>query len=125
MRALLLVGLGGFIGSSLRYALGGWIQRLSGNPWFPYGTFGVNALGCFLIGLLGGWSDNAGFFSPAVRLFLFIGLLGGFTTFSTFGYETLALMRDRQMAAAFLNGGLHLFFGLGAVWAGYGISSWR
>jgi CrcB protein len=72
---------------------------------------------------LGGWADNAGLLSPSTRLFLLVGVLGGFTTFSTFGYETMALLRDRAMPAAFLYVGLHLLLGFGAVALGYGLSN--
>ena len=123
MRQILIVGLGGFAGSILRYLLSGWVQRLADTPLFPYGTLSVNVLGCLAIGLLGGWADNAGMFSPSTRLFLLVGVLGGFTTFSTFGYETMALLRDRAMAGAFLYVGLHLLLGFGAVALGYGLSN--
>lgn len=123
MRNLIMVGLGGFAGSVFRYLVSGWIQKLSDTPFFPYGTLGVNALGCLAIGLLGGWADNAELFSPSTRLFLLIGLLGGFTTFSTFGYETMALLRDKEMLAASTYVGLHLVLGFAAVALGYGLSN--
>lgn len=123
MRNLIMVGLGGFAGSVFRYLVSGWIQKLSDTPFFPYGTLGVNALGCLAIGLLGGWADNAELFSPSARLFLLIGLLGGFTTFSTFGYETMALLRDKEVLAASTYVGLHLVLGFAAVALGYGLSN--
>lgn len=123
MRQIILVGLGGFAGSILRYLVSGWVQRLVDTPFFPYGTLSVNVLGCLAIGLLGGWADNAGLFSPSARLFLLVGVLGGFTTFSTFGYETMAMLRDKAMLAAFLYVGLHLLLGFGAVALGYGLSN--
>ena len=123
MRNIIMVGLGGFAGSVFRYLASGWIQKLSDSPFFPYGTLGVNVVGCLLIGLLGGWVDNADLFTPPVRLFLLVGLLGGFTTYSTFGYETVALLRDRQMLAAMGYVGLHLILGFGAVALGYGLST--
>lgn len=125
MRNIIIVGLGGFVGSVLRYLVSGWIQAFSDRPFFPYGTLGVNVVGCLLIGLLGGWAENAELFSPSVRLFLLLGLLGGFTTFSTFGYETVALLRDREPAAAFAYVGLHLLGGFAAVAIGYGLSNLR
>lgn len=123
MRNIIFVGLGGFVGSVLRYLVSGWIQKLSDTPFFPYGTLGVNVAGCLLIGLLGGWADNTELFSPPVRLFLLLGLLGGFTTYSTFGYETVALLRDRQTLAAMGYVSLHLVLGFGAVALGYGLST--
>jgi CrcB protein len=125
MRNVIIVGLGGFTGSICRYLVSGWVQKLSGSGLFPYGTLSVNILGCLLIGLLGGWADNAELFSPSTRLFLLIGVLGGFTTFSTFGYETVALLRDRQLLAASANVGLHVFVGFAAVALGYGLSNLR
>jgi CrcB protein len=125
MRQIIIVGLGGFIGSILRYLVSGWVQRLSDTPLFPYGTLGVNVLGCLAVGLLGGWADNAELFSPSTRLFLLIGVLGGFTTFSTFGYETMALLRERAMAAAMMYVALHLLLGFAAVALGYGLSNVR
>lgn len=122
MRSIVIIGLGGFIGAILRYLISGWVQRLSSNPWFPYGTAGVNILGCLMIGLLGGWSEHRDLFSPATRLFLFLGILGSFTTFSTFGFETLSLLRDQRMGAALGNIALQVILGLGAVWLGYGLS---
>jgi fluoride exporter len=125
MRNILIVGLGGFVGSVLRYLVSGGIQRLSHNPFFPYGTLGVNVLGCLLIGLLSGWAEHAEMFSPSVRLFLLLGLLGGFTTFSTFSNEAVLLMRDREMWAALGYVGSHLILGLAAVALGYGLSNLR
>lgn len=125
MRDFLIVGLGGFLGSGFRFAVSRLMQQLMPAAFFPVGTLTVNLVGCFIIGLLGGWVENLESFNPQVRLFLFIGLLGGFTTFSTFGYETMALLRDRQVAWALLNVGVHVIVGLAAVWAGYSISNLR
>jgi len=120
MKKLLLVGAGGFAGSIFRYLLSGWIYALNvPGPNIPYGTLFVNVLGCLLIGLLSGLGEIRQLFSPETRLFLLVGLLGGFTTFSTFTYESFGLARDGQMPEIFMNIFLHLFFGLCAVWAGY------
>jgi fluoride exporter len=125
MRNILVVGLGGFLGSVCRYLMSGWVQRLSGSFRFPYGTLSVNIVGCLLIGLLGGWADNAELFHPTTRIFLLIGVLGGFTTFSSFGYETMALLRDHEVLAASANVGLHVIVGFGAVALGYNLSNLR
>ena len=94
---LLMVGLGGFAGAICRYLLSTWVQKSSGWISFPIGTLVVNVLGCLIIGLLGGLVISKELFSPAARLFLLTGLLGGFTTFSTFSYETLMLLRDTNI----------------------------
>ncbi|MBP7051440.1 MAG: fluoride efflux transporter CrcB [Phycisphaerae bacterium] len=125
MWQIILVGVGGFVGSILRYLVSGWVQGLAGSPTFGYGTLSVNVVGCLAIGLLGGWADNAGLLGSSARLFLLIGVLGGFTTFSTFGYETMALLRDKEMLNALLYVGLHLLLGFGAVALGYGLSTWK
>jgi len=85
---------------------------------FPFGTLVVNVLGCLLIGLLHGVAETKQIISPELRLFLMIGLLGGFTTFSTFGYETLALMHDAEIFRAVGNVILQILMGLIAVWVG-------
>jgi CrcB protein len=123
IRDILIVGSGGFVGSAMRYLVGGWVQNLSSAGIFPYGTIAVNLIGCLVIGFLSGRADAMGAFGSDVRLFLMIGLLGGFTTFSTFGNETMAFLRDRQVSAALANVSIHLIGGLAAVWIGYGLAS--
>lgn len=118
MEKVLLVGLGGCLGSMLRYGLGGLIGRLKSGWSFPLETLIINVAGCLAIGLLAGLAESRGIFSGATRAFLFIGVLGGFTTFSTFGYETFQLIRDGQMAAAAGSTGLQILLGIGGVWAG-------
>ena len=118
MERVLLVGLGGGLGTMGRYALGGLIGRLKSGWSFPIETLVVNVAGCLAIGLLAGLAESRGVFSGVTRAFLFAGVLGGFTTFSTFGYETFQLLRDAQFAAAVLSAGLQVVGGLGAVWAG-------
>jgi CrcB protein len=118
MQKLLLAGLGGFLGSALRYAVGGWVGRLKAGWTFPLETLLINITGCLLIGYLAGLAETRGIFSPATRAFIFIGVLGGFTTFSTFGYETFQLVRTAQWPAAAWSVGLQVVLGLGAVWAG-------
>ena len=82
-----LIFAGGGAGSMLRYAVGLWVETRTG-PGFPWGTFAVNASGCFLIGVLATLADEHAWITPAARLALVTGFLGGFTTFSTFGLET-------------------------------------
>lgn len=118
MENIILVGTGGFVGSVARYLMGGWVYRLVKAPLLPYGTLAVNFLGCLVIGFLGGLSESRQVFSAETRLFLFIGVLGGFTTFSTFGFETFSLARDGEFLAASGNVVAQVVFGLGAVWLG-------
>ena len=113
-----IVGIGGFIGSALRYLVAGWAQELSQSLDFPYGTLTVNLLGCFVIGFLGQLAEVRGVFTPETRLLVFIGLLGGFTTFSSFGNDSLNLARSGQMLNAFSNIVVNVVFGLLLVWLG-------
>jgi CrcB protein len=115
---VLAVGVGGFVGSALRYLLSGYVQQATRSAWFPFGTLTVNLTGCLLIGVLSHLADTRGLFSTEMRAFVFMGLLGGFTTFSTFGNETLRLLRDGENVFAIANVGAHVFLGLGAVWLG-------
>ncbi len=118
MRSVVLVGVGSLIGGVLRYSLSTWVHRVLDNPWFPYGTLAVNGLGCLVIGFLAGMAESRSGFTSETRLFIFVGILGGFTTFSSFALETFSLARDTQSAAALLNVGLQLALGLAAVWIG-------
>ncbi|MCA1958902.1 MAG: fluoride efflux transporter CrcB [Nitrospira sp.] len=119
MIKLLLIGTGGFVGSILRYLISGAVQTASQSIAFPYGTLAVNVIGCFLIGFLSELAEGRGLFSPDARAFLIVGILGGFTTFSTFGNETMNLLRDGEWAMALLNVGAQVVLGLGGVWLGY------
>lgn len=118
MIGVLLVGVGSFVGGVLRYGLSTWVHRTLDNPWFPYGTLAVNGLGCLVIGFLAGLAEFRAAFTPEARLFLFVGILGGFTTFSSFALETFSLARNTQNVAALANIGLQLILGLLAVWIG-------
>ncbi|NOT21444.1 MAG: fluoride efflux transporter CrcB [Nitrospiraceae bacterium] len=124
---LLLIGAGGFIGSVLRYVIGGTVQTLSQSVAFPYGTLAVNILGCFCIGFLSELVDTRALIGAETRAFLVVGILGGFTTFSAFGNETMNLMRDGEAALALMNVGTQVLLGLGAVWLGYTLAYaiWR
>ncbi len=122
MSKLFLVGVGGFLGSILRYITSGVIFRILGKPYFPYGTLFVNILGCFLIGFFSGLSENKQLFNPETRIFIFVGLLGSFTTFSTFGFEVFSFARDGQIISSLSNIALHIILGVVSVWFGYSIS---
>lgn len=114
---LFLVILGGGLGAGGRYLLGGWLHsQLSGG--FPWGTFAVNALGSLLIGLVFGLAQR-GSLPPATTLFLAVGVLGGFTTFSAFSYETMRLLANGSVAASLLNVAGQFTVGLLAVYLGF------
>ncbi len=120
-----IVGSGGFLGALARYRLSGLVQRQLPFASFPYGTLVVNLMGCALIGVLAGLAESRQMFGSEVRTFAFIGVLGGFTTFSTFGYETFALLREQDYLRAIANVTLHLVVGLALVWAGYALTTSR
>ncbi len=115
---LSIIGAGGFLGAILRYLVSGWIQDRSGLFLFPIGTMGVNLIGCFFIGLLTMLVESRLLLSQEMRFFLLIGLLGAFTTFSTFGNETLNLIREGRMGLAVVNSGVHVVAGVLMVWLG-------
>ncbi len=113
----MLVMLGGAIGAALRYGLGAWVQGWSG-PGFPWSTFLINISGSFLIGLVLRLSLE-GALSPEWRLFLTVGLLGGYTTFSTFSFETLALVQQGEWFKALLYVVGSVVLGFLLVWLAY------
>jgi len=121
MKQILLVGIGGFAGAIVRYKLGGWVLHHTLDWRFPGGTFVVNVLGCLIAGVLGGLVERHHFFSADVRLFLFTGLLGGFTTFSAFGLETTFLLRRGEVAIALAYVALSVACGLAGVWLGMAV----
>ncbi len=116
MIKIFLAGAGGFVGSVLRYSMSGLVQDLSRSIHFPYGTLAVNLIGCFAIGLLSQLAETRGLFTAETRTLVFVGLLGGFTTFSAFGNETINLWREGQSGLALMNIAAHLVLCLGAVW---------
>lgn len=114
---VVLVFIGGGIGATARYWLSGLVYRWAGSD-FPYGTFIENTLGCFLIGLLMTGFEERFLVTPSLRIFLTIGILGGFTTFSTFSFETISMMKDAEYFYAFVNIGLTLATCLGGTYLG-------
>ena len=113
---------GGAVGAYLRWALGGWLQRAAwaspANQYFPVGTLAVNLSGCFAIGLLAALVHERLLLAPPARTFLLVGVLGGYTTFSTFALETLTLIEEGSFALATLNALGSVVFGLLGVAAG-------
>ncbi|HII92288.1 MAG TPA: fluoride efflux transporter CrcB [Methanosarcina sp.] len=116
MYTILLVGIGGFIGATLRYVLGGWIQNSFVS--FPVGTLTINTIGSFFLGLIMYLSEYQGLFSDQARIFLTIGILGAFTTLSTFGYESFRLLDDSKLMLMAINVVSTVLFSMMAVYLG-------
>ena len=116
---VLLVGAGGFLGATARYGLVLAVGKLISQPAFPWGVLAANVAGSLIIGALAGIGDSRHIWSEQARLFLFIGLLGGFTTFSSISNDTLAMLRASNYVGALGNVGLSLALGLTAVAVGY------
>jgi fluoride exporter len=117
-KQILIVALGGAVGSVARYEFGGFALQHAQSWDFPVSTFSVNIIGCFVIGLLATLVEHHDLFSPSVRLLLFTGLLGGFTTFSALGYESVFLLRRGLLSIATGYVLSSVLCGLGSVLAG-------
>jgi len=117
IKTLLLVGTGGFLGSISRFLVSKFMQSSIPSA-FPYGTFAVNIAGCLLIGLIYGFSERSSLLSAGWKLFLAVGFCGGFTTFSTFANENLALLRDGEFLYFFIYTGLSVVLGIAATFSG-------
>ncbi len=124
MGNIVLIGVGGFAGAVARYWLAGRVQEISGSVGFPYGTMAVNILGCFILGVTYYLVDTRGLLGPEARSLLMVGVLGAFTTFSTFSLETLNMIVDGQLLRALVNVAASVSFGLIAVWAGRFLPCW-
>jgi fluoride exporter len=118
-----LVGAGGFIGALARYGMVATIHRQIPQTGFPYGTLAVNLIGCLLIGLFSGVVVSRPWVSPELRVFVVMGLLGGFTTFSTFGLDAFSLIRAESYVRSILYMGIHVVAGLFLVWLGFRLTS--
>jgi fluoride exporter len=116
-RTLLLIGTGGFLGSISRYLASKFIQNNFSTA-FPLGTFMVNIAGCFLIGFIYGISEKSALLTTGWKLFLAVGFCGGFTTFSAFANENLALLRDGEIFYFFIYSGLSVMLGITATFFG-------
>lgn len=116
MTKILAIGMGGFVGALLRYTISGWIYSFSDSN-FPSGTLAVNIIGAFILGLVVGLAERY-IMHPNLKLFLTIGVLGAFTIFSTFSYETIMLLQVSSYLKAFLNVSLSVLFGLAAAFLG-------
>src|SRR6266849_3742013 len=118
--AYVWIAIGGALGSMARYGCSGWVARLTGGV-FPYGTLVVNASGALIIGFFAAMSLPEGRFlvPPSARLFVMVGICGGYTTFSTFSLETLNLMRDGEWIPAAANAAGSVLLCFLAVWLGF------
>jgi len=125
MNGILLVALGGAVGSVARYKISGWVLHHTIDWKFPAGTFAVNVLGCLVAGILAGLAEKHDLFSADARLLLFTGVLGGFTTFSAFGLETMFLIRRGDVLIAGSNIVLSVIAGLFALWLGLSMASFK
>lgn len=125
MYILLLIGIGGFIGAILRYLVSGWVQN--GISYFPLGTLSVNVIGSFFLSVILYLTENKGFFSEETRIFLTIGILGAFTTMSTFSYESFRLLEGKETLYLSINIIATVLLTLFAVLLGkiFVLSVWR
>lgn len=117
MMKLLVIAVAGMIGTVARYGLGGLVQKQSGTL-FPVGTLVVNVVGCLLFGILWSWAEDRISIDSTLRAAIFIGFFGAFTTFSSFAYETVAMMRESQWLAASANVLLQNVVGLAGLFGG-------
>jgi CrcB protein len=117
MTKVLMIGLGGAFGSMARYLLANAVARAVPGP-FPWGTFAVNVAGCLAMGAVAYFALDRASLGDTARLFVAAGLLGGFTTFSAFGAETVDLLDRRSFALAAAYASASVLVGLGAFWAG-------
>lgn len=117
MKSILIAGLGGFIGTSLRFIVSRYFQVTLLSV-FPWGTFSVNILGSFFVGILMGLSEKGDILSPECYLFLSIGICGGFTTFSSLSSDAFLLLQNKEFLRFAAYSGLSFFLGLLAVFAG-------
>ncbi len=123
MKTVLLIAIGGAVGALSRWGLARWADQWRGDTnSFPLGIFLANVLGCLLFGWLAGLAENRQLFSDAVKMGIFTGFLGSFTTFSTFGWNSFELLRSGQIGMALGNIAGSVVIGLLAVWAGYSIA---
>ena len=121
MSKTILIGIAGLIGTLLRYWLASFVTRQSGET-FPWGTLVVNIVGCLIAGAVFHLTEERALFNPTVRTVILIGLLGGFTTFSSYGLQTFALLKDGALGLATLNLVVSNVLGVLMVWAGYGLA---
>jgi CrcB protein len=118
MQKTILIGIAGLVGTLLRYWVSGVVAQKYGER-FPWGTMAVNLVGCFLAGAVFYLAEERSLLSPTLRTIIMVGLLGGFTTFSSYGLQTFTLLRDGEFGLATINVAVSNVLGLLLVWAGY------
>ena len=118
MQKTIFIAFAGLVGTLVRYWLSTFVARRYGET-FPWGTLAVNLIGSFLAGAIYHLAEERLLLSPTLRTIIFIGLLGGFTTFSSYGLQTFTLLREGQIGLATLNVAVSNVLGLLLVWAGY------
>lgn len=117
LRTIFIVGTGGFIGSIMRYLVQFYIEKVMSSS-FPLGTLIANILGSFIIGVVFALAEKGDLMSSEWRIFLTVGICGGFTTFSAFAYNNMIMIKENSFFQLFLNIGSNLFFGILAVYIG-------
>lgn len=120
MQKTILIAVAGLVGTLLRYWLSGYVAKQQGET-FPWGTMAVNLIGCLLTGVVFFVTEERLLVSHTVRTVILIGLLGGFTTFSSYGLQTFTLLRDGEFGLAVLNVVMSNTLGLFMVWLGYAL----
>jgi fluoride exporter len=123
MEKILWISAGGAVGAVLRYLVSGVVQGMARNEGFPYGTLAVNLTGCLLIGLLSVVAETNGVFTGEIRAFIFIGVLGALTTFSTFSNDSMVLLRAGKTGGMLMNLLANTGLGLLMVWLGIWLGS--
>jgi CrcB protein len=116
-RILMIIGTGSFLGGVSRFIVSRMVQNNADSA-FPFGTLVVNVLGCLIIGIVYGVADRGTIITPEMRLFLAVGFCGGFTTFSAFAAENIAMLRDGNVLYFALYAGISVFLGVLATWSG-------
>ncbi len=116
-KAMIIAGLGGFIGTCLRFLTGKFFHAVTSSA-FPWGTFSVNVIGSFVIGIFFGLAERSNVISPSMNVFLITGFCGGFTTFSSFADDMYLLLQQKHWLFFALYVGLSFLLGLALVWAG-------